>query len=489
MKPLRIAPRARRGIGRILPWLGLAWGALMLSACALGLPPKTVPLQVSPKWQAPLPHQGQISSLRGWWQAQGDPLLLDLLDAAQDASASVAQAGARLQSARASLVAAQAALLPRMDGSLSTSRGQTQPGMPVATSTAIGAQASWEIDLVGANRVVKDAADAQVQTGQAQWHDARVAVAAEVANTYFGVRACRRQADLAARDATSRQETARLTELLLGAGLARSADLALAQASAADSRRRLTQHNADCDLGVKALVALTALDEPTLRLRLGTGSAPAPELPGFAMAQLPAQIISQRPDVFAAERDVLVASAAVGSAQAQRWPRLTLSGAIGALRYGTGGPDTEMSTWSFGPLALSLPLFDAGQRAANADAAQANYAQSVVSYRAKVRAAVREVEEALVALQSVQARIADATLAFQGYAHALNASSQRYQQGMASLLELEEARRYALAAESALDALQFERQRAWVSLYRAAGGGWEPEGAQAASVPGTSASH
>ena len=134
-----------------------------------------------------------------------------------------------------------------------------------------------------------------------------------------------------------------------------------------------------------------------------------------------------------------------------------------------------------------MPLFDAGLRAANVDAAQANYTQSVVAYRAKVRAAVREVEDALVALQSAHARRADAMLAFKGYAQAFDSSSQRYQQGMASLVELEEVRRNALAAESALDALQLERQRAWVSLYRAAGGGWEPEGAQAASASGTSA--
>ena len=444
-------------------------------------------MPVSPQWQTPLPHQGQLSSLRGWWRAQGDPLLLDLLDAAQDASPSVAQAAARLQSARANQTAAGAALLPRVDGTLSTSRGQTQAATPVATSASLGAQASWEIDLVGANRVVKDAADAQVQAGQAQWHDARVAVAAELANTYFGLRACRRQADMAARDAVSRQETARLTALLLGAGMARSADLALAQASAADSRVRMTQQNADCDLLVKALVYLTALDEPVLRQRLGTQALPALELPGFALAQLPVQTISQRPDVFAAERDVVVASASVASAQAQRLPRLTLNGSIGALRYSSAEADTDMTTWSFGPLALNVPLFDAGQRAANVDATQASYAQSVVAYRAKVRAAVREVEDALVALQSAQARRTDATLALQGYAQALESSTQRYQSGLASLLELEEARRYALSAESALDALYLERQRAWVSLYRAAGGGWETDGAQAASAPGLKA--
>jgi hypothetical protein len=104
-----------------------------------------------------------------------------------------------------------------------------------------------------------------------------------------------------------------------------------------------------------------------------------------------------------------------------------------------------------------------------------------------VRAAVREVEEALVALQSAQARRTEAALALQGYAQAQESSSQRYQSGMASLLDLEEARRYALSAESALEALLLERQRAWVSLYRAAGGGWESEGMQATTAPGPKA--
>ena len=457
--------------------------AVALSGCALGLPASHVPMQASAQWHAPLPHQGQLVQMRDWWKAQQDPLLLDLLDAAQDASPSVAQAAARLQSARANQAAARAALLPRVDGSLGVSRGLTQPLMPVATSASATLQATWEIDVVGANRVANDAANAQVQSGQAQWHDARVAVAAEVANNYFALLACRRLAGIAQRDAASRQETARLTELLLAAGLARVGDVALAQASAAESRSRQSQQSAQCDVALKGLVALTAWDESALRQRLPQGQSGATELPSFAVAELPAQTISQRPDVFAAERDVVVASAAVGSAQAQQWPRLSLSGSIGGLRYSASGTDADMTTWSLGPLALSVPLFDAGQRAANVDLAQANYAQSVVAYRAKVRGAVREVEESLVNLQSVQARSIDATLALGGYARAMELAGLRYQQGMASLVELEDSRRAALAAESALASLQLERQRAWVALYRACGGGWDAQAARSTVVP------
>jgi outer membrane protein TolC len=176
-------------------------------------------------------------------------------------------------------------------------------------------------------------------------------------------------------------------------------------------------------------------------------------------------------------------SAAVGSAQAQQWPRLSLSGSIGALRYSASGTDSDVTTWSLGPVALSVPLFDAGQRAANVDLAQANYAQSVVAYRAKVRQAVREVEESLVNLQSAQSRSADAARALGGYAHALELARLRYQQGMSSLVELEDARRASLAAESALASLELERQRAWVSLYRACGGGWDAQAARSTVVP------
>ena len=117
-----------------------------------------------------------------WWQKQGDPLLVELIEAAQTVSPNVAQALARVESARAQRTTANAVLLPKLDASVAASRGVSQPDVPVATTQTVGLQASWELDLVGANRAVRNAADAQFQN-QAQWHDARVSVAAEVANT------------------------------------------------------------------------------------------------------------------------------------------------------------------------------------------------------------------------------------------------------------------------------------------------------------------
>jgi outer membrane protein TolC len=144
------------------------------------------------------------------------------------------------------------------------------------------------------------------------------------------------------------------------------------------------------------------------------------------------------------------------------------------MRLSSNGVDQDGSTWSFGPLAVSVPLFDGGQRVAVVTSSEANYQAVVVLYRAKVRQAVREVEESLVNLHSTQTRTQDAKVSTQGYAQSLAATQDRFNQGLASLVELEDARRNAIAAESAQLNLGLERNRAWVALYRALGGGFEP---------------
>ncbi|MES2150574.1 MAG: efflux transporter outer membrane subunit [Pseudomonadota bacterium] len=443
---------------------------LALSACALTPPPARVEPQAPPAWQAPLPHNGKLGDLSQWWRQQGDPLLAQLIDAAQAASPTLAAAQAHLAQARAERVAAGAALQPSLDAAASVVRSSQQSAQPSGTISQAALQASWEIDLFGGRRAERDAAQARLAGSQAAWHAARVSVAADVANQYYGLRACHQLLQVARLDAASRADTARITELSTRAGFQSPASLALARASAADGSGRARLQQALCDIDVKALVALTALAEPELRARLAA-SSPVPA-PALAISALPAQLLAQRPDVFNAEREVAAASFEVGSAQAQRYPRLSLSGAVGLANFRSGGENTKLDTWSIGPLALSLPLFDAGRRGANVDAARARYDAAVVNYRASARQAVREVEEALVNLDSIAGRSADAELAFDGYRAAFEAAEQRYKNGLGGLLELEDTRRTRLAAENAVLTLQRERSAAWVALYRAAGGGW-----------------
>lgn len=417
-------------------------------------------------------HNGNLGDLSQWWQSVGDPLLVQLVQAAQSASPTIASARSRVLQSRAERAIAGAALLPVVDASANASRGRTQPATPVGSSLQAGVQASWELDLFGANRLASEAAQARLESTQAQWHDARVSVAAEVANRYFDQRACEQQASITQMDAASRAQTSRLTELSTQAGFTAPALAALARASAAEANGRATQQRLQCVLDVKALVALTDLAEPALLQKLAAAPSDLAPGAGFAITSVPAQALAQRPDLFSAARLLAAASADVGSADAQRYPRLGLSGSIGAAHYRAGGRSDDFTSWSIGPLSLSVPLYDGGRRAAGVQAAQARYDEAAFLYRASARQAVREVEQALVNLQSTAARSDDARQADAGYRASLAATQALYQSGLASLLELEETRRTALAAANAVVSIRRERIQAWIALYRAVGGGW-----------------
>ena len=457
--------------------------ALCLSACAVSSPPAALPDSAPPDWYAPLPHKGKLTDLAQWWQDLGDPLLAQLVEAAQNASPSLASARSRIEQSRAARVQAGAALLPALDATGSATRGMTQPLIPVATSIGANLQASWEIDIFGANRLASEAALARLEGARAQWHDARVAVAAEIANLYFDQRACEKQSAIAQSDAASRAQTSRLTALSTQAGFSAPATAALARASAAEANNRATQRRGLCELDIKAMVALTGLPEPELRQKLATAPDDLAPQAAIVISSVPAEVLGQRPDLLSAQRDVAAASADTGSAQAQRYPRLGLTGSVGRQSFRTAAGSDDFTSWSIGPLTLSVPLFDGGRRAANVQAAQARYDEAVFLYQARVRQAVREVEQALVNLQSTAARSGDAALAYDGYHASLTATEARYNGGLASLVELEDARRSALASADALVVLQRERIRAWIALYRATGGGWTPTTHAVASAP------
>jgi NodT family efflux transporter outer membrane factor (OMF) lipoprotein len=450
--------------------------AAVLAGCATQAPAPHVAAQAPQQWQAPLPHNGSQADLASWWKQQSDTLLVQLIESAQTVSPTVASAGSRIAQSRSERVAAGAALAPSLDAAASVSRSNQQSALPTGTTSQAALQASWEIDLFGGKRAARDAAQARLDSAHAGWHDARVSVAAEVANQYYGLRACEQLLAVAKQDAASRADTARLTELSAKAGFQSPASMALARASAADGNSRYIAQRAACDVDVKALVALTAMPEPELRQKLAAGvqsaAAAVAAAPSIAIAELPARTLSQRPDVFTAEREVTAASADVGSAQAQRYPRLTLSGAVGVANFRTGGENTKTDTWNIGPVSLTLPIFDAGTRRANVDAASARYDSAVSAYRATVRQAVSEVEQALVNLDATGERATDAQTALEGYRANFTAVEDRYKNGLASLFELEDARRTRLSAEQTVINLQRERSAAWVALYRAAGGGW-----------------
>ncbi len=448
--------------------------ALGLAGCAATGPGPLAPPPVAPAWLAPLPHGGDVAELRRWWTQFDDPLLVRLIEAAEGASPTIASAAARIADARARRAAAGAALLPSLDAAATASRGRQDVSLPVGTSESIGLQASWEIDVFGRNQAARDAAEARVAGARASWHDARVVVAAETANQYLALRACESLLAQARLDAASRAETARLTDLSMQSGFESRANAALTRASAAQGQVVARQQGEQCERDVKALVALTGLAEPELRTQLAAAAARLPAPASIAVPAVPAAALAQRPDVFARARDVVAASADVGEARAAQLPRITLAGSVGAARIDFGAGSFSGTTWSIGPVAVSLPVFDAGARRANVVAARARYDEATIAYAATLRNAIRDVENALIALQGTADRSADAQTAADNFEVSYRATEARYKSGFGTLFELEDARRSALAAQNTLIDLRRERIAAWIALYRALGGGWSP---------------
>ncbi len=183
-------------------------------------------------------------------------------------------------------------------------------------------------------------------------------------------------------------------------------------------------------------------------------------------------MLAQRPDLQAAERRIAAAQAEVAQARAETRPRVTLAGMVGLSRLSGAGVSVDGGVWSLGPLQVTLPLFDGGARPAGVEAARARHDEAGAHYLQTLRAAVRELESALVQLAGTAARAADTALAAAGFEASLRATQALYDGGLASLFDLEDARRSALAAQRELIELERERSAAWIALYRATAGGW-----------------
>ena len=455
----------------------LALGALLLVACATPRLPTTPTAPLTAQWQASLPHGGESRQLADWWGRFDDPLVPDLVAQAQASSPTLAQALARIAQARAAQRGAQSLRWPAANLMAQAQRASTAPNFVPSTQASAGVDASWEVDLFGGTRAQVAAAQARSERAGLDWHAARISLAADVAATYVSLRSCEALRAVFEADAVSQQQSAALTREKVRVGFEAPANSGLADGAAADAGNRAIAQRADCEVLLQSLAVLSGQAVVDLRPRLVARTAQLPQPAAFAVATLPAQLLAQRPDIAAAEKDLVAAAADVGVAEAARYPRLSFSGSLGVAGLRVGGQSSDGNTWGLGP-ALTLPLFDAGQRAASQDAALARYDEARATLDGRLRTAVGEVEEALLRLDAATRREAEAQRAAQGFRDYFAAAEARWRIGAGSLIEREEARRVALTAQTALLAVQRERVAAWVTLYRVLGGGWSAADAE-----------
>ena len=458
----------------------LSTSLALLAGCAVGpdyrAPPTVAPTQwqtQTDQWLAAVPHAGTAGGLTQWWASFNDPALSTLISTAESDSPTLAKAWFRIAAARAAIITAESAGRPQVGSSAALTRSGSLGSnrVPAATTATVAADAAWELDLFGRVQRTGEQAEAQLEARTADWHAARVSLAAEVAATYIALRTAELQLEQVRAELVSRQATATLTRRKAAAGFAASADASLADASVASGETALIEQEAVIAGQRIALAALSGLDRAALDTLLTPGAATLPVPAGLTVAAVPAQVLAQRPDLAAAERELASASAAIGAAEADRYPRLTLNGTLTLGSMNSSGATTGLSGWTLGP-ALSLPLFDGGRRRAAVSSAEAAYEQAYATWRDTVRAAVKEVEQALIDLDSAARRRAGAERAVAGYNAALAATTIGWEHGSINLIDLEVVRRQAFTARREVITLRQAHVAAWIALYKARGGGW-----------------
>lgn len=452
-----------------------AWAALalLLAGCTLG-PDFVRPVQPEQVWHAPLPHGGKLENLANWWEQFNDPLLNGLIADAERDNPTLDQALARVVEARSNVDGSTGGYYPGIGMGVSSTRSKSVFGQQLWRQRLdkVGFDASWELDLLGKNRRSVEATRATLGASAANWHQARISLAAEVADAYVNLRQCEVLLSLTEQVSQSRAVSSRMVGVKAEAGLASTVDAARSEAGLADSISTHAARQGDYAKALNKLSALTGIDQKALQARLEAGRGKIPLPNSIDVSHVAAQALSQRPDVAAAEFDLAAASAEIGVKKADLFPSLSLAGSIGINRLHYGGNTFQASTWSFGP-SLFIPVFDAGRRKALVDGARARYDYAQAGYRKTVREAVHEIEDALVRLDVANTRLEQSRKMQQKNLAIYQAAQSRHDAGMYNRLDLEDAHRNALQSEQTYATDSREAVSAWIALYKALGGGWD----------------
>lgn len=446
--------------------------ALALAGCASLKAPTTradAGVAVPPAWSTATPAEARPSLAR-WWQRFGDPALTGLIEQALAANTSIASAQAALRQSRALAQVQQARLGPDVGISGSAQRNRTAAGGS-SNSFRVGFDASWEPDVFGGQRAARDAAALDAEVSAASLGDVQVSVAAEVAQTYITLRSTGQRLAIARENLASQEETLRITQWRVQAGLATSLQSEQARAAVEQTRAQIPALQTSLALSRHQLALLTG--RTVAAFALADGDALPQPAEDLALA-FPADTLRQRPDVRAAEARVAAAAQRVLQADAARYPSFSLSGSLGlsALTLSGLGSGAVVSSLL---ASVSMPLFDGGASRAQGDAQRAAFDQAREAHRSAVLTALKDVEDALVALQGDRERLARLREAADAASNAALLARQRYASGLVDFQTVLETQRTQLSAQDNVAASQADVASDHVRLYKALGGGWTPD--------------
>jgi NodT family efflux transporter outer membrane factor (OMF) lipoprotein len=468
-------------------------GALLLVGCAVG------PDYRPPAIEAPSTFMGQhaidarqappsVAYPTDWWEGFRDPLMSQLIREALAQNLDLAQSVARVREARASLQSATAALLPsgdvtgsalRQRFSLDTPVGKVISGQPGAVrsidtfETDLGA--SWEIDLVGGLRRGRESSNALYQAAGVDVAAARLAVAAETADTYITIRGLQARVEIANQQIDKQRQLLSTVKLQFSRGVAAALQVQQAEGSLAEVEATVPALEIDLDAALNALDVLLGSQPGSHRAQLND-ALPIPEAPAIAEAVGPADLIRRRPDLVVAERKLQASNARIGMALAEYYPKFSFSGLIGSATTQSGQLFTPGAGQWQGVLGLRWRLFDFARVNAEVSAARGRNAEQLAAYRQSVLRATQDVENAFSALvnsESQERTLAGGELSL---TQSRDSSIAAYKGGVVSLIEVLDADSRLLVTRDARARAQTEAARAAVASYRALGGGWNATG-------------
>jgi len=451
----------------------------LLGGCSMGPAYERPATELPEAWSA-LPAQGKAMAGERWWTVYGDATLEHLITEALAGNQDLALATARLDEARALARVADAELVPSVDAAFQRDRTRrsnstaTQfPGALENNNYRAQLNVSYELDLWGRLRNSAKAARAELLATTAARETVRIALTAEVTQSYYALVAFDAQIVATRRALALRQENLRLQRIRADAGLINEfalrqleAEVAAAQAQLPALERRRTGE--ELALGVLLGRSPRALIGETVTRTAESGQPAIPVIP----ADLPSSLLLRRPDVVSAEQQLIAANARIGVARASLFPRIGLSGYLGSesaeLANLFSGP---ARIWQLG-FGLAQPIFQGGRLFGEIEAVEARERQALAQYQKTLQTAFRETHDALVA----QAKAREVFDAENARATALGESLRlariRYENGLTSQLEVLDSERNLLSAElNRADALRAQRA-AIADVVKALGGGW-----------------
>lgn len=467
-------------LARALALLGMA---AVLGSCSMHPDRWKNSVAVPAKWQGKSAGGQPLdtAALKKWWRRFNDPVLDALIAEALAASPDIKTALSRIRESRGERSVQIAGLLPSIQGNASDQiqrRDEQSTGRVTRSeSYNLSLDMTWQIDLFGRQMQNVAAATKDVQQTVENYYAAQVTLCGDVAAAYVSLRGAQKRLEVVRQNVETRSETTEITRWKKEAGVSDSLELAQAESTLEDARAGIPAIEQTIAQTRNQLAVLCG-QPPGAVDKLLARSSRLPRVPANLAVGIPVEALHNRPDVRAAVYGAMAAYHRKTAAELERFPTIDLSGSLGleALRTGTIFSPEAAARTLVGSLMASAaqPIFEGGRITAEIRIADEVAKQAVYSYQSTVLTALQEVEDALIAIRKTRERLEVLAKADRAATEASNLATLQYQAGSVDLLTVLDVQRTQLGVEEERATTEADQLTAYVQLYEALGGGWQP---------------